>query len=581
MISSESNITLKKIHNYELKNEICEIPCGKIYLGINKYINEKVYIKIYDKYKLFTSFKETSFINNEIFILKLLNHKNILQLYEFIESEKLIFIVFEYFKGETLQKYFTKRKKINETLSLKIIYEIIKAMNYLHSMNICHLNLNFENILIDENNNIKIINFQNGCFYKDNIKKDIIQSNNIFSCPEIHARHSFSPEKADVYSCGIILYYFLMGYFPFNSEKEMIKEELIMKGKYTIPNNIQKNIKNIISGMLEYDSEKRIKFKDIINCEWFKSNKNIINDSTINQGINILTQKYPIDNNVLKICNNFSINNSEISKNSEDNKFTKDMSIYKQLVAYLKSKKIPTTNDYISDKFQKYINNKQNYYAETKQNELIDKYMNDEQEKNKKMKEIENNFYSNGFKVLEELKQIRNKLIEQKYIVNDPDKKNKAEKDKLNNLNNKTTGKHIKFSSLKSEKKNKPNNNAKKVTIKDENDKNPSSKNLPREKKPSLYNKKPKDKNDMFIPPRKRIFTVRMKNPPNKRNIDNDLEESNKNSFVNTSYKSNRRASFSEKNKNILKDNILNKSVGNKQKKLNESREIRNYDKDD
>ena len=42
MISSESNITLKKIHNYELKNEICEIPCGKIYLGINKYINEKI-----------------------------------------------------------------------------------------------------------------------------------------------------------------------------------------------------------------------------------------------------------------------------------------------------------------------------------------------------------------------------------------------------------------------------------------------------------------------------------------------------------------------------------------------------------
>ena len=102
----------KKIHNYELQNEICEIPCGYLYVGLNNYINEKVYIKIYDKLLMFTSFNITSLINNEIHILKLLNHKNILQLYEYIESDSYIFIIFEYFNGESLQKYFTKKKKI-------------------------------------------------------------------------------------------------------------------------------------------------------------------------------------------------------------------------------------------------------------------------------------------------------------------------------------------------------------------------------------------------------------------------------------------------------------------------------------
>ena len=148
----------KHLHNYEIENEICEIPYGKIFIGVNKYIKQKVYIKIYDKLKLFISFKEVSFINKEISILKLLNHKNILQLYEYIESDNYIFLIFEYFKGEALQKYFSKRKKLNENLSLKIFSEIIITMNDLHSMNICHLNLNFENFLIDDKNNIKLIN---------------------------------------------------------------------------------------------------------------------------------------------------------------------------------------------------------------------------------------------------------------------------------------------------------------------------------------------------------------------------------------------------------------------------------------
>ena len=403
----------KLIHNYELKEEISEIPYGKIYIGKNKYINQKVYIKIYNKFKLYTSFKEISYVNNEIFILKLLNHKNILQLYEYIESENFIFLIFEYFKGETLQNFFTKRKKINENISLKIFYEIIITMNEIHNMHICHLNLNFENILIDDKYNIKIINFKNSCFYNENIKKEIIQKNNIFSSPEIYAKQLFSPEKADVYTCGIILYYFLVGYFPFHSDKKLVNEELIMKGKYTIPNNISKNIKNIISRMMEYNPEKRITFKEILNCEWFKENKNILNKSGINQGINginIFKIKYPVDDNILKIFKFYKKNNTEISQDVQNNKYNYNISAYKQIVKYLQTKNISTVNDYTSKKYNNYINNKTNYYPESKQKENLDKYMNDEKEKNKKIGEIEENFYLNIFKVLEELKQVKTKL---------------------------------------------------------------------------------------------------------------------------------------------------------------------------
>ena len=559
------------IHNYELENEVCEIPCGNLYIAKNKYINEKVYIKIYNKYKLFISFRQTSFINNEIFILKLLNHRNILQLYEFIESDKFIFIIFEYFKGETMEKYFTKRKKINENLSLKIFYELIITMNYLHNMNICHLNLNFENILIDEKHNIKLINFDYSCFYKENIKKDIIQKNNIFSCPEIHGKQYFSPEKVDVYSCGIILYYFLMGYFPFNSDKKMVIEELIMKGKYSVPNGISKNIKNLINQMLEYKPEKRIKFKDIINCDWFKDNKNIINKSSVNQGINRVTQKYPIDNNILKICDNYKINTSELVEDIKNNKCNPNISTYKQLVSYLNSKNISTVNNYFSEKFKNYINKKDNNFMDNTQKENREKFMNEENEKNKIMQEIEDNFYSNGFKVLEALKQIKIKLEEQKLNnTKEKRKPNYHKKDDFSNLN-KILGKNIKFNNLR---RNNQASHGKKVTIKSEHNGQSSyahsSKNLPRPKKRSVYVKRPKEKNDNFIPGRKRIFTVRGKKPNHIHfnNISNSLEKLNKDSIDNEYNRKKRGISLhvklSDKSKNKISHSIIENKNKNK-----------------
>ena len=575
----------KVIHNYELEKEIFEIPCGKLFIGNNNYINQKVYIRIYDKYKLFTSFKEVSFINNEIFILKHLNHKNILQLYEYIESDYFIFLIFEYFKGDTLQNFFTKRKKINENLSVKIIYEIIRTMNYIHNLNICHLNLNFDNILIDEKYNIKIINFKYSCFYKEeeNINKEIIQKNNIFSCPEIFAKQYYSPQKADVYSCGIMLYYFLMGNFPFHSDKKRVIEELIMKGKYTIPNNLQKNIKNIISKMLEYKKEQRASFKDIINCEWFKENKNLINKPMINKGTNILKQKNQNKQNnsediLKKILDIYKLTNvpdiSKEVKNINDGK----VSIYRQITRLLETKNIIISKE--DDK-----------------NENIEKYIKLEKEKDEKVKEIEDNFYLNGIKVFEELSQIKLKLEEQNLLINKNEIKNKYIKEsnlKKDRDKDKDKTKGIKFTSLKTNKRNKQTENHKKVTLKSDHNgtmsKGQSSKNLTKSTKIA------KEKNDNFLTlpstGRKRIFTVRMKNPKTKENIINGIEKKDKDMdlFDNLPKKYKRGISFhhvkfNDKNNNKIKNNSANKSADNKINdnldKIGEKKEENHMDKED
>ena len=136
-----------------------------LYSALNIDINEKVLIHIFPKEKIKTSINEVTFMNNHVFLMKLLNHKNILQLYEIIETKTHAFLVYEYFNGIKLSDYISKKKKLIEEETLMIFKEILSTLIYIHEMYLCDLNLSSNNIIIDEKNNIKICDFKYGHFY--------------------------------------------------------------------------------------------------------------------------------------------------------------------------------------------------------------------------------------------------------------------------------------------------------------------------------------------------------------------------------------------------------------------------------
>ena len=159
-------ITVKKREtnrrgNYILGETIGKGAFAKVKLATHIPTQEKVAIKILDKQKLSHNHTNDDVvrIKKEINILKQLRHKNIIQLYEIIESQSNLYIVMEYCEGKELFDYIIKRKHLPEREACRLFQQIINGVEYLHLMNVTHRDLKPENLLLDSKRRIKISDF--------------------------------------------------------------------------------------------------------------------------------------------------------------------------------------------------------------------------------------------------------------------------------------------------------------------------------------------------------------------------------------------------------------------------------------
>ena len=395
------------IKSYKIENETYKLSTITLYTATNTDINEKVLIHIFPKEKLLTNANEVTFMNNQVYLMKILNHKNILQLYEIIETKTHAFLIYEYFNGMKLSDYIIKKKKLTEDESLKIFKEILSALAYLKEMYLCNLNINSHNILIDSKNHIKICDFKFGHFYspKEKSRANFI-GDHFSSCPELHSKRPYNPESADIWSTGILLYQMLTGSLPFKSQKDLELIRLIIRGDYSMPNSLSVNMKTLIKGLLETKEEKRFKLNDIFNQQIIKEKK--ITKASLLQGLNILTTKYPIDEIAINIFkNNLNVEEEILRKNLENNKFNEITSLFKQIISKLTTKGIQNINDLSSNKFIAYIKDNKNLLKEEEQINNIQNYLKKEEEVKKQSEDIAAILLNNENEILKGLQDLK------------------------------------------------------------------------------------------------------------------------------------------------------------------------------
>ncbi|KAL6120629.1 hypothetical protein NUSPORA_02611 [Nucleospora cyclopteri] len=211
-------------------------------------------------------------IYREILISSLLNHPHIVKLIDFYYNEKFFFLVFEYVEGCQLYDQVLKNGKIEENEARKYFRQIISAIDYVHRNSIAHRDLKIENILIDQNDNIKIIDFGLSNFYDATHLMSTFCGSLYFAAPELLAGQRYVGPEVDVWSLGIVLYVMLCGKVPFDDENIRKLQNKIKACKYKISSGISAEARDLILNMILTTNNGRITLNQVKKSEWLNLN---------------------------------------------------------------------------------------------------------------------------------------------------------------------------------------------------------------------------------------------------------------------------------------------------------------------
>ena len=264
-----------KLNKYLIIKEIGKGAYAHVKLVLDKINKNKYAMKVYEREKLNDSTKRKC-VYREIEIMKNIDHKNIVKLHEVIQTQKQILIIMEYINGISMREYYNKNikhQKLNpqkELIIKNFFIQIFSAMSYIHKNHMAHRDIKLENILIDKNQQIKIIDFGFGMYNPEDKLQGFFCGTPNYMPPEIIVKKHYIGQKADLWSLGVLLYKMLCADFPFfgNNEKELYK--MSRKGKFNIPDYISNNLKVILNGLINVNPDKRMSCDEVLQCEWFK-----------------------------------------------------------------------------------------------------------------------------------------------------------------------------------------------------------------------------------------------------------------------------------------------------------------------
>ena len=207
----------------------------------------------------------------EIKILTKLKHSRIISLKGWFEDNDNIYLVLEYLSGGDLAHYFKNDLPTKEE-AVHVMYQIIDAVKYCHKKSIVHRDIKLENILIDENMNIKLTDFGLSVVKRHNEKfKDEVGTAR-YTAPEILSGDGYN-ESVDVWGIGVILFLLLTGKYPFDGSNRKniftrISEKRIDYSHYDLDSDEIHLLKRLLCKNPRY----RIKLDDITGTSWFVNN---------------------------------------------------------------------------------------------------------------------------------------------------------------------------------------------------------------------------------------------------------------------------------------------------------------------
>ncbi|XP_034045906.1 serine/threonine-protein kinase BRSK2-like isoform X2 [Thalassophryne amazonica] len=257
---------------YRLEKTLGKGQTGLVKLGVHCITGQKVAIKIVNREKLSESVLMK--VEREIAILKLIEHPHVLKLHDVYENNKYLYLVLEHVSGGELFDYLVKKGRLTPKEARKFFRQIISALDFCHSHSICHRDLKPENLLLDEKNNIRIADFGMASLQVGDSLLETSCGSPHYACPEVIRGEKYDGRRADVWSCGVILFALLVGALPFDHDNLRQLLEKVKSGVFHMPHFIPPDCQELLKGMIEVTADKRLTLEAIQKHPWYQGGRN-------------------------------------------------------------------------------------------------------------------------------------------------------------------------------------------------------------------------------------------------------------------------------------------------------------------
>ncbi|KAM4546552.1 hormonally up-regulated neu tumor-associated kinase homolog [Fundulus diaphanus] len=270
----------KRVGTYLIGRKLGEGSFAKVREGLHTLTGEKVAVKVIDKRKAKKDSYVTKNLRREGLIQEMIRHPNIAQLLDILETENSYYLVMELCPGGNLMNHIYEKKHLDERETQKYIRQLVLAVEHLHRAGVVHRDLKIENLLLDEQDNIKLIDFGlSNCAgilgYSDPFSTQC--GSPAYAAPELLSRKKYGP-KVDVWSIGVNMYAMLTGSLPFTVEPFSLRalhQKMVDKEMNPLPPTLSTAAICLLKKLLEPDPHRRPNIHQVMTDSWLQlANRN-------------------------------------------------------------------------------------------------------------------------------------------------------------------------------------------------------------------------------------------------------------------------------------------------------------------
>lgn len=256
---------------YELGRLLGHGTFAKVYHARNLKNGKSMAMKVVGKEKVIKVGMMEQ-IKREISVMRMVKHPNIVELHEVMASKSKIYFAMDLVRGGELFAKIAKGR-LKEDVARVYFQQLISAIDFCHSRGVYHRDLKPENLLLDEDGNLKVTDFGLSAF-TEHLKQDGLLHTTCgtpaYVAPEVIGKKGYDGAKADLWSCGVILYVLLAGFLPFQDDNLVSMYRKIYRGDFKCPPWFSSEARRLVTKLLDPNPSTRVTISKIMESSWFK-----------------------------------------------------------------------------------------------------------------------------------------------------------------------------------------------------------------------------------------------------------------------------------------------------------------------